>query len=96
MLAFLITLRIGADKADQFEADFAEMAAYVRDNEPDTLAYHLGRVEGATNTYRLIELYSDEDAVARHGGSEAFLAFKPKFGAALSGAPEVEKVKLLI
>jgi len=84
------TLQIQDGKGAEFEAFFTELAKQVRANEPGNLAYQLTKSRTDPNTYKVLELYTDQDAVTHHGGTDYFKAAGPKFGAVLAGRPDVE------
>ena len=42
------------------------------------------------NTYKVLEIYADQDALTLHGGTDYFKAAGPKIGACLAGRPEIE------
>lgn len=89
-IGIVATIRIQDGKAGEFETFFTELAGQVRANEPGNLAYQLTKSRTEANTYKVLELYTDQDAVTHHGGTEYFKAAGPKFGAVLAGRPEVE------
>jgi quinol monooxygenase YgiN len=66
------------------------LAKQVRANEPGNLAYQLTKSRTEPNTYKVLELYKDQDALTHHGGTDYFKAAGPKFGAVLGGRPEIE------
>ena len=86
----IATLRIQPEKTGEFEAFFGELQQQVRANEPGNLAYQLTKSRTEPNTYKVLELYKDQDALTHHGGTEHFKAAGPKFGAVLAGRPEIE------
>ena len=90
MIGVVATLRVQDGKADEFEKVFAGLMAQVRANEPGNVAYQLCRSRSEPNTYKVLELYKDEDALKAHGASEHFKAAGPGLGAVLAGRPEVE------
>jgi quinol monooxygenase YgiN len=57
----------------------------VRANEPGNLAYQLAKSRTEANTYKVLEIYADQDALTHHGGTDYFKAAGPKFGAVLAG-----------
>ena len=89
-IGIVATIRIQDGKAEEFEAFFTELAKQVRANEPGNLAYQLTKSRTEPNLYKVLELYTDQDAVTLHGGTEYFKAAGPKFGAVLAGRPEIE------
>ena len=42
------------------------------------------------NTYKVLEVYKDQDALTHHGGTDYFKAAGPKFAGVLGGRPEIE------
>jgi len=89
-VGIIATLKIQDGKGPEFEAFFGELAKQVRANEPGNLAYQLTKSRTDPNTYKVLELYKDQDAVTHHGGTAYFKAAGPKFGAVLAGRPEIE------
>ena len=89
-IGVIAVLKIQEGKGAEFEAFFGDLAKQVRANEPGTLAYQLTKSRTEPNTYKVLELYADQDALTHHGGTDYFKAAGPKFGAVLAGRPEVE------
>jgi len=90
MIGIIATLKVQEGKGPELEAVFKELAALVRANEPGNVAYQLTKSRADPNTYKVLELYKDQDAVAAHGGSAHFKEFSPKMGPCLAGRPDVE------
>lgn len=90
MIGVIATLRVQAGKGAELERAFGELTAQVRANEPGNIAYQLCRSRTEPNTYKVLELYRDEDALKAHGASEHFKAAGPALGAVLAGRPEIE------
>lgn len=86
----IATLRIQPDKTAEFEAFFSELAAQVRANEPGNIAYQLTKSRTEPDTYKVLEIYKDQDALTHHGGTPHFKAAGPKFMGVLAGRPEIE------
>lgn len=89
-IGVIATLKIQDGKGPEFEAFFTELAKQVRANEPGNLAYQLTKSRTEPNTYKVLELYKDQDALAHHGGTDYFKAAGAKFAAVLGGRPEIE------
>ena len=89
-IGVIATLRIQPEKTGEFEAFFGELAAQVRANESGCIAYQLTKSRTEPGTYKVLELYKDQDALTHHGGTDYFKAAGPKFGAVLAGRPEIE------
>ncbi|MEO8115980.1 MAG: putative quinol monooxygenase [Phenylobacterium sp.] len=90
MIGVIATLKIQDGKAEEFEAVFRDLAKQVRANEPGNLAYQLTRSRTDPNTYKVLELYKDQDSLTHHGGTDYFKAAGPKLGPCLGGRPEIE------
>ena len=90
MIGVVATLTIQPGKDKEFEAFFLELAAQVKANEPGNLMYQLTKSRTEANVYKVLELYSDQDALAAHGKTECFRAAGKGFAAVLGGAPVVE------
>jgi quinol monooxygenase YgiN len=88
----IATLKIQDGKGPEFEAFFTELARQVRANEPGNLAYQLTKSRTEPNTYKVLEVYKDDEALATHGQTEYFKAAGPKFAGVLAGRPEIERL----
>jgi quinol monooxygenase YgiN len=89
-IGVIATLKIQPDKTGEFETFFTELAKQVRANEPGNLAYQLTKSRTEPGTYKVLEVYADQDALTHHGGTDYFKAAGPKFGGVLAGRPEIE------
>ncbi len=89
-IGIVATLKIQDGKSAEFEAAFTEAMAKVRANEPGNLCYQLTKSRADANTYKVLEVYKDEAAVAAHRESEHYKALGPKLGPCLAGRPEIE------
>ncbi len=89
-IGVIATLKVQDGKGAELEAAFTELAAKVRSLEPGNIAYQLCKSRTEPNTYKVLELYADADALKAHGGSEHFKAAGPALGAVLAGRPEIE------
>lgn len=90
MIGVIATLKVQDGKQGEFEAIFTELGAQVRANEPGNIAYQLCKSRSDATTYKVLELYADEDALKTHGASEHFKAAGPKLAGVLGGRPEIE------
>jgi quinol monooxygenase YgiN len=89
-IGIIATIKVQDGKNAEFEGVFTALAAQVRANEPGNLAYQLTKSRTDPNTYKVLELYTDQDAVTHHGGTDYFKAAGPKMGPCLAGRPEIE------
>lgn len=90
MIGIIAVLKVQDGKGPELEAVFKELAGKVKANEPGNLLYQLTKSRSDANTYKVMELYKDQDALAAHGQSEHFRALSPKMGPCLAGRPEIE------
>ena len=89
-IGVIATLKIQPGKEAEFEAFATELAKQVRANEPGNLAYQLTKSRTEPGTYKVLEVYKDQDALTHHGGTDYFKAAGPKLGGVLAGRPEIE------
>ena len=89
-IGIVATLKVQDGKGADFEAVFKDLSAQVRANEAGCLMYQLTKSRTDPNTYKVLELYKDQDAVAAHSASDHYKALGPKLGPCLAGRPEVE------
>ena len=90
MIAVIATLRVKDGQAQEFERLFTELAAQVRANESGNTAYQLCRSRTETDTYKVLEIYRDEEALEAHRASDHFRSAGPGLGIVLAGRPELE------
>jgi quinol monooxygenase YgiN len=90
MIGIVATLKIQDGKAAEFEAAFKEAMDQVRANEPGNLFYSLVKSRSEPNTYKVLEGYKDEAAIAAHRDSAHYKALGPKVGPCVAGRPEIE------
>jgi quinol monooxygenase YgiN len=74
MIAVIATLEVHPGREVEFEAEFRALAEKVRAGEPGNHLYHLTRAKRTPQTYRVMELYADKDALKLHGGTDYFKA----------------------
>jgi quinol monooxygenase YgiN len=92
MIAIVAVLKVHEGKGADFEAVFLELAAKVRANEPGNVFYQLAKSRTEADTYKVLELYKDQDAIVAHGASDHFKDLGRKMGVFLAGRPEVEQL----
>ena len=90
MIGVVATLTVQPGKEKEFETIFLELAAQVQANEPGCKLYQLTRSREATNVYKVLEVYADQESLSAHGKTDYFRAAGPKLGGVLGGAPHVE------
>ena len=89
-IGIVATLKVQDGKGADLEAVFAELSAQVHANEAGCLMYQLTKSRADPNTYKVLELYKDQESLTHHGGTEYFRAAGPKMGPCLAGRPEIE------
>ncbi|HEY1426336.1 MAG TPA: putative quinol monooxygenase [Caulobacteraceae bacterium] len=90
MIGIIATLKVQDGKGAEFEGIFNDLAGQVRANEPGNLLYQLTKSRADPNTYKVLELYKDQDALTHHGQTDYFRAAGPKMGPCLAGRPDIE------
>jgi quinol monooxygenase YgiN len=90
MIGIVATLKVQDGKNAEFEGVFKDLVAQVRANEKGCLAYALTKSRADPNTYKVLELYTDQAALDHHGQTDYFRAAGPKLGPCLAGRPEIE------
>jgi quinol monooxygenase YgiN len=90
MIGIIATLKVQEAKAAEFEGIFKDLAEQVRANEPGNLFYQLTKSRTEPGTYKVLELYKDQDALTHHGQTDYFKAGGAKMGPCMAGRPDVE------
>lgn len=90
MIAVIATLRVKDGQAQEFERLFTELATQVQANESGNTAYQLCRSRTEAHTYKVLEIYRDEQALEAHRSSDHFRSAGPGLGTVLDGRPEIE------
>ena len=90
MIGIIATIKVQEAKAAEFEGIFKDLAEQVRANEPGNALYQLTKSRTEAGTYKVLELYKDQDAVTHHGQTDYFKAAGAKMGPCLAGRPDVE------
>lgn len=70
-------------------AELERLAAWVAENEPDTLSYHVGRQADDPTVFLTFERFADADAMRAHNGSAAVAAFVAAVEGRLAGPIEI-------
>jgi quinol monooxygenase YgiN len=96
MIGIVATLKVQEGKAPDFEAVFLELAGKVRAGEPGNIFYQLTRSRTEAGTYKVLELYKDQEALTAHGQTDHFKDLGRKMGAFLAGRPEVEYLDAVV
>ena len=87
MIGIVALVRVKADKSEEFEAVFTNLARQVRAQEPGNLSYTLSRKQGSTTEYVIQELYADQAATAAHTRSAHYREARPLIQDCLAEPP---------
>ena len=90
MVTVIATLKVKSGNEAAFEQAARGMIAHVKANEPGTLSYILHRSSSDPTEFVFYEVYSDQGALATHGGSEPMQKFFGSVGGLLDGRPEIK------
>jgi quinol monooxygenase YgiN len=90
MIAVIATLKIKDGAAKQFEQIFARLSEGVQTHEAGNLAYQLCRTRSDPNTYKVLEIYRDEEALEAHRAAEHFRAAGPDLADVIAERPDIE------
>lgn len=90
MIGVIATMKVQEGKGPELEQAFRDLAAQVKANEGGCLTYQLTKSRTEPDTYKVLELYTNQEALTAHGQSDHFKAAGPKLGPCLAGRPQVE------
>ncbi len=91
MICVIAILKIKEGSEALFEAGFKDLAAKVKANESGNVVYQLTKSRTEPGTYKVLELYANEDALKHHGQTDYFKAAGASvFAPMLAGRPEIE------
>jgi quinol monooxygenase YgiN len=86
----IATLKVQEGKEKDFEAIFRDMAKAVRANEPGNKLYQVCKSRKEPNTYVVMEIYENDDALKAHGTSDHFKTIGAGLGPTLAGRPDIQ------
>jgi quinol monooxygenase YgiN len=75
MIVVSAVITVAEGKGDQYVAEFDKLAPKVR-KDPGCLTYVLHRKIGSPDSFFVFEQYEDENAIAYHGSTPHFLAYR--------------------
>ncbi len=90
MIGIIATIKTKDGEGEAFEAVFTELSAKVRANESGAKLYQLTKSRTEPNTYKVLELYADQEALTAHGQTDYFRELGRKMGASMDGRPTIE------
>ncbi|MGE0668747.1 MAG: putative quinol monooxygenase [Sphingomonadales bacterium] len=91
MIGIVAKLKVKPGKGPDFETHMTAMTDQVERNEVGNLFYRGHRM--APDTFLVLELYRDREAVDAHGKSAHVADALPRVGAMLDGDVEVEMLE---
>ena len=89
-IGVIATITIREGKNAEFEQLFTDLTEQVLANEPGAIFYALHRTKSDSQVYKVLEQYTDQEAIKAHGKTEYFLAASEKMGARVTAAPDLE------
>ena len=89
-IGVIATITIREGKNAEFEQLFTDLTEQVLANEPGAIFYALHRTKSDSQVYKVLEQYTDQEAIKAHGKTEYFLAASEKMGALVTAAPDLE------
>ena len=90
MIGVIATLKVQDGKGPELEEVFGSLAKMVREKESGCLMYQLTKSRSDPNTYKVLELYADQEALSHHGQTDYFKEHGRRMGPCMAGRPEVE------
>jgi len=89
-VGIVATLKVQEGKDKDFEAVFHDLAKAVRANEPGNKLYQLCKSRKDANTYVVMEIYENDEALKAHGATEHFKTIGAGLGPTLAGRPDIQ------
>ena len=96
MVCVLATLKVKADKTQDFETIFKKLSEDVRSNEEGNIFYQVAKDRENENTYLVLEHYKDQESVDSHGKSDHFRSAGREIGECLDGPPIIKYLDALL
>jgi quinol monooxygenase YgiN len=90
MITFIALFRVPPENVEAFE----QLLTYVvtmSNTEPGVVYYGFARSVDAPDTYSVVEVYQNEDAVAAHGRADWVTGSVPKFLELIEGMPDIRQ-----
>ena len=92
MIALIARLNVAAGKEQEFETTMLELASSVRANESGNHLYTLVKDD---ESYAVLEIYDDDDALTAHMQTDHFRAAGAKFAGMMAGPPSMQKFEVV-
>jgi quinol monooxygenase YgiN len=94
-VGIVATLKVQEGKEADFEAVFKDLTKAVRANEPGNKLYQLCKSRKDRNTYVVMEIYENDDAMKAHGKTDHFRTIGAGLGPTLSAPPDIQYFDVL-
>ncbi|MDE2357012.1 MAG: antibiotic biosynthesis monooxygenase [Alphaproteobacteria bacterium] len=95
MIGIIATIKVKDGEGDAFEAVFRTLQDKVRANEAGAKLYQLTKSRTEPNTYRVLEIYADQEALSAHGQTDYFKEIGRQMGPHLDGRPNIEMLDII-
>lgn len=95
MIAIIATVQVKPGLGAEFERVFLDVAAQVRATEAGNSLYQLCRVRSQADTYKVMELYRDEQALADHRQASHMAEARPKLASLFAQPPQIDYLDTL-
>jgi quinol monooxygenase YgiN len=89
MITFIANLRVPAKNATAFEDLMSHVTALTLENEPGVVYYGFAKSVEDAESYVVVEIYRDQDAVAAHGANAWVGDSVPKMLELTEGMPQL-------
>jgi len=83
-------LKVQTGKNAEFETIFKQLVAAVNANEDGCLFYALHQSREDSQTYIVLEQYTDQAALEAHGKTDHYRKFGKELAACMAAAPQLE------
>jgi quinol monooxygenase YgiN len=91
LITFVAHMQVPPENAAAFEELMAYVVAMTIKNEPGVTYYDFSKSVETPDTYVVVEVYQDQDAIALHGGTAWVRESVPKMLALTVGMPHLEQ-----
>lgn len=90
MITFIAHFKVPAKNASAFEDLLTHVSAMSND-EPGVVYYGFAKSVDEADTYSVVEVYRNHDAVAAHGQTEWVTTSVPRFLGLIEGVPQIKQ-----
>lgn len=90
MITFIAHFTVAPENAAAFEK-LLDHVVTMSNTEPGVVHYGLSKSVEDANSYAVVEIYRDQDAVAAHGNTAWVAEAVPKFLSLVEGMPQIRQ-----